>query len=98
MTIEPKSEIALLSIFVDHNYVKTKELITNLLTAARLIIARNWKSKYELCLEEWYKEVWNIALNDKLTCSLKVKKGELKRDIFYDIWGRFIEYIRTCTE
>ena len=43
--IEFNPEIALLSIFVNVEYgMMTRELITNLLTAARLIIARNWKS------------------------------------------------------
>ena len=67
----------------------------SLLTTARLIIARNWKSKSEFQMEEWYNEIWNIAINDKLTCNLKVKKGEMKKNNFYDIWGRFLEYVLT---
>ncbi|XP_078238100.1 cation channel sperm-associated protein 1 isoform X2 [Pogona vitticeps] len=70
-----------------------KELITNLITAARLIIAGQWKLKTELQIEEWYKEIWNIALSDKLTCNLKMKKGELKKNNFYVIWGKFLEYV-----
>ena len=44
-------------------------------------------------MDEWYNEIWNIDINDKLTCNLKVKKGELKNNNFYDIWGRFLEYV-----
>ena len=29
-------------------------------------------------MEEWYNEIWNIAINDKLTCNLKIKKGKMK--------------------
>ena len=46
----------------------------------------------EFQMEEWHNGIWNIAINDKLTCNLKVKKGEI---IFNDIWGRFIEYVLT---
>ena len=70
-------------------------IITNLFTGARLIIARNWKSKLEFQMEQWYNEIWNIAINDKLTCNLKVKKGKMKRNKFYDILGRFLEYVLT---
>ena len=94
--VEFNREIALLSIIENVEYAKmTTELIANLLTAARLIIARNWKSKSEFRMEEWYNEIWNIAINYKLTCNLKVKKGEIKNNNFYDIWGRFPEYVLT---
>ena len=44
-------------------------------------------------MDEWYNEIRNIALNDKLTCNIKVKKGELKKNSFYEIWGRFLKYV-----
>ena len=70
-------EMALLAIFVTEDYdFTTREFLTNLLFAVKLIIARNWKSKLEFQLEEWYNEIWNLAINDKLTCILKVKKGK----------------------
>ena len=92
--IELNPEIAFLSKFKNVEYDKMiKELITNLLTAARLIIARQWKSKSEFQMDEWYNEIWNIAINDKLTCNLKVKKGELKKNIFMkygaDSWNMY---------
>ena len=44
--------MALLSIFDTEDYeVTTRELLTNLLFAAKLIIAKNWKSKHEFQLE-----------------------------------------------
>lgn len=33
-----------------------------------------WKLKNELQITEWYKEVWNIASNDKPTRDIKFKK------------------------
>ena len=85
---------ALVSIFENMEYDKmTKELISCLLTAARLIKAKNWKSKSEFRMEEWNNEIWNIAINGKLTSNLKVKKGEMKKNNVYDIWGRFLEYV-----
>ena len=51
--IEFNPEIALLSIFENVEYDKmTKELISNLLTAAKLIIGRQWKSKSEFRMDE----------------------------------------------
>uniref|UniRef100_H9G923 Poly [ADP-ribose] polymerase n=1 Tax=Anolis carolinensis TaxID=28377 RepID=H9G923_ANOCA len=50
-------------------------LIDMLLTAARLLIAKYWKGEMKMQINEWYKEVWRMALNDKLTSNLKVKKG-----------------------
>lgn len=49
--------IALLSIFDrEHQDGKIEELITNLVTAEGLIIiAKNWKLKYELQKNDWYK-------------------------------------------
>ena len=44
-----------------------KRMIIKLLTVARLIIERKWKVKYDFQLNEWYKEIWNTAINDKLT-------------------------------
>ena len=44
--IELNPEMALLSIFIMENYgFITRELLTNLLFAVKLIAARNWKSK-----------------------------------------------------
>ena len=63
--IEFNAKIALLSNFdnVDLDYY-SKELINNFLTRARVLIARFWKDKNDIKLEDWYSEVWDITLND----------------------------------
>ena len=89
-----------------------KELISNLLTAARLIslfylfkiflssffslkrtqgsweliVARKWKTMYTFPSNEWYREVWAIAINNKLRCNIK-GKGLISKNICVDIWG-----------
>ena len=47
----------------------------------RLMVARNWKIKYNCQLSEWYKEVWNIVTNDKLMCNIKIRKNLYINDI-----------------
>lgn len=49
-----------------------KELVTNLVSAARLITAKYVKFKHKFQLNDWYEEVQNIAINDKLTCDTEV--------------------------
>ena len=41
----------------------------------------------------WYCEVWDIALNDKLTIELKIKRGEISSKIFNDILGKYVEFV-----
>ena len=47
----------------------------------------------DIKLGDCYGEVWDIALNDKLTTELKLWRGEISSDIFYAIWGRFVEFV-----
>ena len=58
-----------------------KELTSIFIKAARLIIAKNRKGKYDFQITEWYNEIWNIAINGKLTCDIKLKKGLLNKTI-----------------
>lgn len=67
-----------------------RELVSNLLTVARQTIARNWKSDHNIPLSDWYRDIWDIAINDKLTCNINVMKGIITKDVFVDIWGEFI--------
>ena len=52
INLEGYPKTALLSIFDNIDNSATKELISSLLTAARLIVARNWKMKYDLQLND----------------------------------------------
>ena len=57
--------IALLNL-VDNHQLKRAEngLIITMVTMARLIIAKNCQSNNQISREEWYREVWTIAIND----------------------------------
>ena len=55
------------------------------MTSAKILIARFWKDKNDIKIEDWYCEVWDIPLNDKLTIELKIKRGEISSNNFYDI-------------
>lgn len=72
--IDVNSRTVLLSIFNREQWEWTvKELITKLTAAARLIRAKKLKLKQEFQLNDWYKEIWNLAINDdKLTGAIKV--------------------------
>lgn len=37
--------------------------------------------------------MWDVAINDKLTCNLKIKKEYLTLMIFKDIWNPFLIYV-----
>ena len=52
------------------------------MTSARILIARFWKDKNDIKLEHCYNEVWAIALYDKLTIELKMKRGEISSNFF----------------
>ena len=62
-----------------------------MVTAARLIFANNQKNN-QLYMEEWYKEMWTMAINDKLTCETKIRKGILNTNDFKEIWNLFLVY------
>lgn len=42
-----------------------------MVTVARFVLAKNWKNNSQFNMEGWYKEMWNLATNDKLTCDIK---------------------------
>ena len=41
---------------------ENKDLIVIMVIAARLIFARNWENDNQLNLEEWYRELWEMAM------------------------------------
>ena len=59
---------------------------------ARLIVARNWKVKDDFQSDEWYREVWIAAINNKLTCSIALK-GLINKNNFIHIWGECISFL-----
>lgn len=55
LNIKSCSKIPLLWTFIQDQWNWTrKELLSTLLTVARLTIIRNWEIKYDLQLKEWY--------------------------------------------
>ena len=49
--------------------------------------------KNQVNLEEWYRELWDMAINDKLTCDMKISRGQMKNNDFKKIWNAFLEHI-----
>ena len=60
-------------------------MITSLLTAAKLITAQNWEVKCILQLNEWYKEMCNITVNDTLICNIEIRKWLADKNMFRDM-------------
>ena len=76
LNIQMSPSMALLNLVKKDQLLKeNKDLIVIMITAARLIFARNWKNDNQLNLEEWYRELWDMAINDKLTCDMKIRRG-----------------------
>lgn len=44
-------------------------------------------------MDEWYKESWNIALNDILNCETKIRKRILNTNYLKDIWNLFLVHV-----
>ena len=79
-------QIVFLSIFEkDIDKWIMRERVSNLLTVARLTVVGNWKSADDILLSIWYREVWDGAINGKLICNIKIKKGITSNDVFTDI-------------
>ena len=81
--------IVLLNISKDQLVNENKDLIVIMIMAARIIIARNWRNENQFNLEEWYRELWDMAINDKLTCD----RGQMKNNDFKKIWNVFLEHV-----
>lgn len=69
-----------------------RELLRILVIMGRIIIARYWKLNVDLKLEEWYNEIWKFALNDKLTCDIKIRSGIYKENVFWNTWQPFVDF------
>lgn len=88
-----RSETILLLIIKEIEPTKyEKELIRIMIIMGRIIIARYWKLDVNFRIEEWYCEMWKLALNDKMTCDIKIRNGNYKEDIFWKIWKPFVDY------
>ena len=44
-------------------------------------------------MEEWYREMGNMAINHKLACDMKIRRGMLKSIDFREIWDLFLENV-----
>ena len=49
-----------------------------MVTVARLLFAKNWKINNQINTEEWYRGMWKMAINDKLTFEMKLRRCLLK--------------------
>ena len=88
-------ELALLNMYVKENReLKEKILIGFMLTAARQLIADNWKTAKMLTVSLWKKKIWDIAINEKLTQKLRAHTGIKKRDTFRTDWQKYIDYMK----
>ena len=85
--------IALLNLSKEQLVNENKDLIIIMITAARIIMARNWRNENQFNLEEWYRELWDMAINDKLTCDMKISRGQMKNNDFKKIWNVFLEHV-----
>lgn len=65
---------------------KKRVLITNMVTAARLMIVKNWKSNHMFQLSELYDGVLEVVIIDTLTCVIWLQKELLKENNFVDMW------------
>ena len=79
---------------IDDSQVKREEqdLIIIMVIAARLLFAKNWKSDNQINIEEWYREMWDMAVHDKLTCEMKLRWGLSKSNDFKEVRNLFLEY------
>ena len=64
-----------------------------MVTVARLIFAKNWENGKQINLEDWYKEMWNLAINNKLTGEMEIRRGRVKSNDFKDLWNSNMEYV-----
>ena len=93
LNIQMSPLMALLNVNKKDQLLKENmDLIVIMITAARLISTRNWRNDNQFNLEEWYRKLWDMAINDKLTCDMKIRRGQLKNNDFKKIWNVFLEY------
>ena len=76
-----------------HLLKKQKELIVIIVTVAKIIFAKDWKSDKPINLEDWYKEIWSLAINDRLTSEMKIGWGVTKFNDFKDVWNLYLKYV-----
>ena len=76
-----------MNIFIKENKVlKGKLLIGYLLTAARMLIATNWKTAKMLTVANWKRGILEIAISEKLTQKLQLQRGIKQKDNFRKEW------------
>ena len=88
--------LALLKLFFLDNYSRllSNVLITFLLVAAHQEFAKHWKESGVLCVNNWTKKVWDLALSEHFTQELRCAQGILDANIFDATWFPFITYVQ----
>uniref|UniRef100_A0A2D4M4I4 Uncharacterized protein n=1 Tax=Micrurus spixii TaxID=129469 RepID=A0A2D4M4I4_9SAUR len=86
--IDFKPELFLLGIIPETYSKELKYLIVNVLTAARIVFAKNWKNEKIPMQEEVIKKIMDCAEMSKLT--FEIREQEDKE--FYLIWDLFYQW------
>lgn len=78
-----------------HLYLGKKDhiLVSNLLIAAKILIAEKWRSEEVLSLYEWQHKSQHVLLMNKLTAICRGKDNFVTAiDNFETVWKTIIEY------
>lgn len=70
-----------------------KKLVENLVVAARLLLAANWKSENIPPGEDWLQKVHFVRLMDRLNGIVNVERGKGNAvELFHLCWKDFVIY------
>lgn len=74
-----------------------KEQCSTLLTLAKNVIAKHWKSTSDLCIEWWYEStgIWECFAMEKLTYKLENVVGVTSTTKFVNKWFEILSYLQT---
>ena len=91
VNIVPEPKFFLLGLYPDGHRLKRSEImfIDICLLQAKRIIALSWKSLDKPSIVLWFKELSLCLPLERITYTLKDKQ-----EVFQEVWGRFIQYIK----
>lgn len=75
----------LLNVFTDDNADLINPCLANFV-AAHMTIASFWKDLNGADLTALCKRIWQVALAEKLTCTLRIARGSKCREMFAGDW------------
>ena len=91
INIVPEPKFFLLGLYpVGHKFKRTEiKFIDICLLQAKRVIALSWKSPDKPSIAHWFRELSLCLPIEKITYILRDKQ-----EVFQEVWGRFIEYIK----